>query len=104
MFGGASWGEGIWSGEVRPPRGATGRPFSFPAAIFMLVLCAFFYCLLFRSFPSCCCLALKMFYVVCDLSNLLCTCSGGVGGVEVGGSPTDLLCGFILLYIVYVFV
>jgi len=51
-------------------------------------------------FFACYSLALKMFYVVCDLSNLLCTCSGGVGGLR--GVTRDLIGGALFCYIFYI--
>lgn len=62
------------------------RPFSFAschfyALFFRIALfgCCWLYCYCyccccFCCCFCCCCLALKMFYVVCDLRNLLCTC------------------------------
>lgn len=84
--------------------GFTGRPFSFASCHFyarfvsLFLLSALLVSLFF--FFACYSLALKMFYVVCDLSNLLCTCSGGVGGLR--GVTRDLIGGALFCYIFYI--
>jgi len=68
------------------------RPFSFASCHFyahFLRFCYVCYC----CWYSCCCLALKMFYVVCDLRNLLCTCfNAGQEGQGLGVFADGLFC------------